>query len=563
MNKKIHTLFLIFLFFSYNIIFANVNTKYGNETFECSDLLVENVKFWINIFAKYDVHQIVLHDREYLNIVYEVIDLSEEFKDGKYTTKQRSKIIENCRSKYVDILSNLEMYGGMGEDLNQEEYRIFELFKNIDKKNKFYVAKRNIRAQQGLKGKFIEGLINQGGYIKKIKEILREEDVPIEISILPHIESSFNANAKSRYGAVGIWQFTSRTGRSYLRINQFVDERKDPFASTRAIAKLFRSNYERLRSWPLAILAHNYGVNGIERAVKKLNTTDVSTIITKYETKKFGFASKNFYPEFIAVLEVEKNYKMYFGELNIKDELNLESIQLTKNTSVTKLLEVFSIERDFFKELNPHINNSVYLSNGYVPSRTIIYLPYEQYYTYRGDYETLKENVSIKERTVVIPEKEQIALKDGTFKGSDLSIYKDNEINDFFYIYVNPEETIWNYAIWSGVSVNSIKKINNLRGSNSLRPLQKIKIPLVQENQQKFEEERKKYHRKMEEEFFKIHRIENLMEHTVQKGENIWGICYQVYGVPLWLISKYNDLEKLIKIKPGDIVIIPILKKEV
>jgi hypothetical protein len=53
------------------------------------------------------------------------------------------------------------------------------------------------------------------------------------------------------------------------------------------------------------------------------------------------------------------------------------------------------------------------------------------------------------------------------------------------------------------------------------------------------------------------------MEHTVQKGENIWGICYQVYGVPLWLISKYNDLEKLIKVKPGDIVIIPILKKEV
>ena len=564
MKRKENILIIILFLFYFTAIWAeNKSFEEKEKIFKCPTSLVDNVKFWKDIFTQYSKEQVVLHDRENLNIVYEIVDLEKEFKGGKYTSKQKEKIIENYKKKYINIISELEKYKGSGEKLSGDEKRVFELFEKIDEKDKFYKAKRNIRAQDGLREKFIEGLIIRGRYIKRIKEILLEEGVPVEISALPHIESSFNTNARSRYGAVGIWQFTRATGGRYLRINSSIDDRKDPFASTEAAAKLFKKSYEELKSWPLAILAHNYGAYGIKRAVGKLNTNDISMIIDSYESGRFGFASKNFYPEFLAALEVENNYQKYFGEINIEKNVELESMKLTTNTRMNNLLEKFNINKEEFAELNPHINKSLFSYARYIPKGTLIYLPSQNYFAYIDNFKTLV-NENVKDDNSVLKLKRDIKTEVNiNLSELDFSVYKDEKNENYFWIYVNPEETIWHFSMWSGRPVSSIKIANNLRGSNSLKLHQKIKIPLEYENSQIFEEQRERYHKKIEEEFFRIYEIESIIEHRIEKGENIWDICYQIYGVPLWLISKYNDLKKLRIVKPGDRIIIPLVRKDV
>ena len=564
MKRKDNILIIVLFLFCFTAIWAESESFEEKESiFKCPTSLVDNVKFWKDIFTIYSKDQVVLHDRENLNIVYEIVYLEKEFKGGKYTSKQKEKIIENYKKKYVNIISELEKYKGSGEELSGDKKRVFKLFEKIDNKDKFYKAKRNIRAQDGLRDKFVEGLIIRGRYIKRIKEILLEEGVPVEISALPHIESSFNTNARSKYGAVGIWQFTMSTGRMYLRINSSIDNRKDPFASTKAAVKLFKKSYEELKSWPLAIIAHNYGTYGIKRAVRILNTNDISVIIEKYKTGRFGFASKNFYPEFLAALEVENNYQKYFGEINIEKDVEFESMKLTSNTRVNNVLQKFNIKKEEFAELNPHINKSLFSYARYIPKGTLIYLPSQKYIAYIDDFKTLV-NEDVKDNNIVSKPKRDIKTEINiNLSELDFSVYKDEKNENYFWIYVNPEETTWHFSMWSGRPVSSIKKVNNLRSSNSLKLHQKIKIPLEYEYSQIFEEQREKYHKKIEEEFFRIYEIESIIEHRIKKGENIWDICYQIYGVPLWLISKYNDLKKLKNVKPGDRIIIPLVRKAV
>ena len=139
--------------------------------------------------------------------------------------------------------------------------------------------------------------------------------MPIELTRLPHIESSFENRALSKVGAAGIWQIMPATGRLYLRVNRDVDERLHVRTATMAAAQILRENYEKLGTWPLAITAYNHGANGMKRAVDTVGTTDFGVIVQRYRGPLFGFASQNFYAEFLAALDVSQNYKQYFGDL--------------------------------------------------------------------------------------------------------------------------------------------------------------------------------------------------------------------------------------------------------
>src|SRR5262249_10774421 len=141
-----------------------------------------------------------------------------------------------------------------------------------------------------------------------------KEGLPLEIALLPLVESSFENRALSSAGAAGIWQFTRGTGRLYLRISKKGDERLDPPKATRAAARLLSENYRALGSWPLAITAYNHGRAGMQHA-QDAHGSDINTIINQYESPMFGYASMNFYCEFLAAVEVYQNHQQYFGEL--------------------------------------------------------------------------------------------------------------------------------------------------------------------------------------------------------------------------------------------------------
>ena len=200
----------------------------------------------------------------------------------------------------------------MYENLTREERRIFRMFGSPADRRVFARASHRVHVQEGIRERFLASVHRSREYLEDIRAILEGEGLPPEIAYLPHVESSFHPEARSKDGAVGLWQFTRGTGIQYLRIEGDVDEREDPILSTRAAARHLKGNHRALGNWPPALTAYNYGLNGMRRIVRRWDTKDLGRIIEGHRSRRFGYASRNFYLEFIAAVRVAENAHAYF-----------------------------------------------------------------------------------------------------------------------------------------------------------------------------------------------------------------------------------------------------------
>ena len=333
--------------------------------YEC---IKPNVAFWKDIYAKYPSSQGVLHDASDLGVVYEVIDLEPEL--GSAARERNNNRIKDAKAHYEGVL--LRLADGNPPE-NAEERRVLALFGPRVDPLRLRQAAAAIRFQLGQKDHFLEGVIRSGAYLGQIKEILRSYGLPEELAYLPHVESSFNYKAYSKFGAAGIWQFTRETGQRFLTIDYSVDERRDPIRATQAAARLLKENFEKLGSWPLAVTAYNHGVNGMRRAREEKG--DYEAIFREYESGLFKFASRNFYSEFLAACEVAKNYRAYFGDVPLLPPVASHEVTLHGNLPVARLLAHFKVGMDDFQRLNPALREPVYLGEKYVPQGYRVRLP--------------------------------------------------------------------------------------------------------------------------------------------------------------------------------------------
>jgi membrane-bound lytic murein transglycosylase D len=157
--------------------------------------------------------------------------------------------------------------------------------------------------------------------------------------------------AYSKAGAAGMWQFTPATGKKFLTVNKFLDERRDPIRASEAAAKLLKSNYERLGNWPMAITAYNHGVAGMLRAKEEMGTYEA--VFENYGGRRFGFASRNFYSEFLAARHVAKNYGQYFNDVRLKESLEAREVLTKGQTSVAELSRHYEVDLETLRALNP------------------------------------------------------------------------------------------------------------------------------------------------------------------------------------------------------------------
>jgi len=170
------------------------------------------------------------------------------------------------------------------------------------------------------------------------------------------VESSFNVRARSSVGAVGMWQFMPDTGKKFLRIDDAVDERKDPLASTRAAARLLKENRKLLGNWPLAITAYNHGTEGIFRAIGAVGSQKLEDLIRNYQSPTFGFASKNFYAEFLAAVEIAKNSEAYFPFFRSLRPIPFHEVPINRAVQVQSVLKPAAISQNDFFDWNPALN---------------------------------------------------------------------------------------------------------------------------------------------------------------------------------------------------------------
>jgi len=319
--------------------------------------LEPRVEFWKKIYSEYTTDHYVVHDTNNLGIIYEVVYI----KNGsKLSRRARERRLGRVKRKYRNLLLKISRSKNP-LSLSKDAKRVYHLVKS-----NFRKASRNLRVQIGQKDRFRNGLKISGLYKDKIHKIFNEAKLPFELAILPHVESSFQVNAYSSAGAAGIWQFTRGTGRLFMQVGYDVDERRDPILSTVAAAKLLKLNFEALQSWPLAITAYNHGTQGMKNA-KKRHGTSIVDVIKGYRSRTFGFASKNFYAEFLAALHVVQNQEKYFPNVIFEKPLNLSSIIFKDFVDISSVMTRFDMTRDEISKYNPALRRPVISGQKRIP----------------------------------------------------------------------------------------------------------------------------------------------------------------------------------------------------
>jgi len=273
-----------------------------NPHFPRPPALSAHVEFWKRIYTDFGVGDFVLHDRENLAMIYDVVHVRGTTNERR-AAEAAAPEIRRLRAKYEEIFASLAR-GVAPDELGFEGRRVARAWGCPCPPEVLLRAAGNIRVQQGLREKVEEGLRRARGLMPQILSVLRRHNVPHELAALPLVESSFNPSARSKAGAVGLWQFVASTGKRYLNITRRRDDRRDPIRATDAAARLLKHNYQALGSWPLALLAYNHGREGILVAKATVGSAAVEDIIARYNGPRFGFASRNFYPEFLAALEI-------------------------------------------------------------------------------------------------------------------------------------------------------------------------------------------------------------------------------------------------------------------
>ncbi|MBN1542811.1 LysM peptidoglycan-binding domain-containing protein [candidate division KSB1 bacterium] len=358
--------------------------------FPLPENLKPNVDFWIQVYSKFDIHQVVLHDRDNLQVIYEVVSFAPD--SNGTLSREQWKQVEEVKKEYADILRDLGRKGEIDPStLSPKAYVVYQLWEDIDQPDKFMRAIGNLRAQKGLRSQFRDGVVRSGRYLDTIKGILRQYQVPEDLAYLPHVESSFNYHAYSKLGAAGMWQFTRHTGRLFLKIDYSIDERLDPLWSSEAAAKLLAKNYEELLSWPLAITAYNHGLNGMRRAKRQLETDDIGVIVESYRGRSFGFASRNFYAEFLAAREIATNIDRYFGALTLETPKPMAVLTVPHYVPLSLLAQSFGLDIETLATHNPALRAPILKSQRRVPQGFRLRLPLDIDRDYEALYATIAD----------------------------------------------------------------------------------------------------------------------------------------------------------------------------
>ena len=340
----------------------------AEELFPLYPVIDPNVTFWTAIYARYSTTQAVVHDSVHLDIVYEVINLKPADYPG--TRKINRRRMKKAGQPVESILKRLSS-DPLAEDADCR--RVAALFGPGADARTFSHARHRVRCQIGQRDRFQAGLIRSGAYLDRMRAILKSNGVPEDLAYLPHVESSFNTNAYSKFGAAGMWQFTRSTGKRFMTVDYVLDERRDPLAAARAAAQLLKENHDRLGSWPLAITAYNHGAAGMQRA--KAAHGDYPDIFTSYKGRTFKFASRNFYSEFLAARRVASDYQRYFGPLALNTPLRLRTVTLDGFAAFTDLCRHFKVSPKVVRTMNPALRPPVYSGQKYIPRGYVLNLP--------------------------------------------------------------------------------------------------------------------------------------------------------------------------------------------
>ncbi len=332
-------------------------------------------------------------------------------------------------------------------------------------------------------------------FIPAIKNTLSKYDVPQEFLYLAMAESNFRTKAYSNKRAAGLWQFMPRTAKLYnLKIDEYVDERRDLIKSTEAAAKYLSSLHKRFGKWYLAAIAYNCGGGKLNSAIRKAGTDDLAVLVD--EKKQYIPKESRYYIRKIVALALigsDEQYLMhseYEYLLNRANAYSIATVKLAPGESLSRLSHIIHIPLKDLKKLNRH------LKYDFVP-------PYAKNYD------------------VYIP-----YIKLAEFKQK----YHEAPMRNIYKVHiVRRGENLGRIGKKYGVSYKVVKDFNHLH-SNMLHIKQKLVIPIAKRSN--------------------THRLKTSHYYMVKKGDSLLSIA-RAHHISLKNLRAQNNIKGSF-IKVGD-----------
>jgi membrane-bound lytic murein transglycosylase D len=441
------------------------------STFKPPKNLEKAVAFWIRVYTEYQSNQGVLHDLENLGIVYEKLDFDFINKNESLTERQKSK----AREHYVDerkkatFASLIKISSGAPETELSEEDRAI---KTIWEKEGGLAALKagadmgRLRFQLGQSDRIKEAIYLSGRYLPMMEKIFKNEGLPMQLTRLVFVESSFNVLARSKVGASGLWQIMPSAARGRLRMNRVIDLRNHPQEATELAAKMLRFNYEMLGAWPLAITGYNHGPYGVKRLVERNRTRDLGELIETGEGRRFGFASRNFFASFLAALEVESKAAEFFPGIRQAFALNFEELQLEKSIVFSDLVKAFGGNKEMAQLYNPHLQRLAYQDRVRLDSKSRVVVPVEILSEVEKTLAGIVGKVASDKTEYLESHRKPSSKKEAIAGVGEPKKYK-----------VNKGDTLYRISRQFGISIRSILSLNDLKGPKSIKAGQILHLP--------------------------------------------------------------------------------------
>ena len=225
--------------------------------------------------------------------------------------------------------------------------------KEVDRFRKIYLDKKGEKQLQ-------DALENAVSYRLYVRRMLQEKELPPELEYLPVVESNYKSSAKSRSGAIGLWQFMANSVKPFLEMNDYVDERYDPWKSTEAALRKLTDNYRVFNDWLLAIAAYNCGMGALNKALSKSPVKDFWYLS---EHNLIPLQTIDYVPKLLAIADIAINSEYYKVDIPSHEEEYdalynekhglFDFVSVNKAYSLSQLAQEMRIDEDLMKQLNP------------------------------------------------------------------------------------------------------------------------------------------------------------------------------------------------------------------
>ncbi len=419
---------------------------------------------------------------------------------GNYVTAEPEELLD-------EELSELDKTGTWENNapevqIEKEPDIVYDFPITINKQVEFYL---NI-FQNRQRKYFKKWLARSGKYLPSIHREFKRAGLPQDLVYLAMIESGFNPSAYSRAHAVGLWQFIKGTGRHYgLRINSWIDERREPEKATQAAAAYLGTLYNEFGDWYLAVAAYNAGEGKIRRAIKRYKTRDFWKLA---QGKYLRLETKRYVPKLIAAIIIAREPAKYgFTDIDYQSADAFERVTVPPRTDLAAVAVAAGTKTKIIRKLN------IELRKNQTPPNIKAY----QIKVPRGSRELVAANLKRLQPVITTGYKTHTVRKGDTI-GRICRAYKLNK--------------------------KTLLKANNLHSAR-LTGGQRLRIP--------FRTTRYVLLKKGEtlsRRYAMAGKNNPLILHKLKRGETLSKISKQ-YNVPVEIIMQWNDITNVRRIRAG------------